>query len=127
MSRPSLSKNIDEIITISRSYINTRIELWKLALLEKASLGGAFFISSIIIVLIGAFCLLFISMAFAFWYGQTTGNTAVGFLILTGFYLVLGIIFVLSRKTLVVGPIIRSLSEILYNDDEQDGEEEDEK
>ncbi len=124
MSKPSFSKSVDEIITISRSYINTRIELWKLTLLEKASLAGSFFISSIILVLIGAFCLLFISLAFAFWYGQRTGDTAVGFLILTGFYLLLGIIFVLGRKKMVIGPIIRSMSEILYKEDENEEEEE---
>ena len=127
MSNPSFSKNLNEIITISRSYINTRIELWKLSLLEKASLGGAFFISSIILVLIGAFCLLFISLAFAFWYGQTTGDTAAGFLILTAFYLLLGIIFAISKKTLVINPIIKSLSEILYKVEENEEEEEDEK
>ena len=118
MANSSFSENVNEIIKIARSYVNTRIELWKLSLLEKTSLAGAFFLSSVIIVLIVAFILLFISLAFAFWYGQRTGDLSIGFLILAGFYLILGLIFIISRKHLVTGPVVKSLSDILYKDDE---------
>lgn len=117
MANSSFSENLNEIIKIARSYVNTRIELWKLSLLEKTSLAGAFFLSSVIIVLIVAFCLLFISLAFAFWYGQRTGDLSTGFLILAGFYLIIGLIFIVSRKILVTGPVVKSLSNILYEDD----------
>ena len=109
--------NIAEIISIARSWVNARIELWKLSLLEKASLAGAHFLSSVIIVLIVAFCLLFISLAFAFWYGQKTGDMVTGFLITAGFYLVVGLLFLISRNYTVTGPVIRKLSRILYHEE----------
>ncbi|MFW5700618.1 MAG: phage holin family protein [Cyclobacteriaceae bacterium] len=123
MTNKSFSSNVTEIIAIARSYVNTRIELWKLSLLEKTALAGAFFLGSVIIVLIVAFCLLFFSLAFAFWYGQRTGDLSLGFLILAGIYLVLGLIFIISRKRLITGPIIRSLSAIIYEDDDNESEE----
>jgi len=124
MANQSFSGNMAEMIKIARSYVNTRIELWKLSLLEKTSLAGAFFLSSVVIVLIIAFCLLFVSLAFAYWYGQRTGDLAMGFLITAGFYVILGLIFILNRKTIITGPIIRSLTSILYKDDEPQEPEE---
>ena len=118
MANQTISENVSEIVAIAKSYINTRIELWKLSLLEKISLAGSYFIVTIVVVFIIAFCLLFISLAFAFWYGEVTGDLAGGFLILAGFYLLLGLILILGRKSLILGPIIRSLSAIMYENDE---------
>ena len=124
MANQSFTGNMAEMIKIARSYVNTRIELWKLSLLEKTSLAGAFFLSSVVIVLIIAFCLLFVSLAFAYWYGQQTGDLAMGFLITAGFYVIVGLIFILNRKNIITGPIIRSLTSILYKDDEPQEPEE---
>jgi hypothetical protein len=124
MANQSFTGNMAEMIKIARSYVNTRIELWKLSLLEKTSLAGAFFLSSVVIVLIIAFCLLFISLAFAYWYGQQTGDLAMGFLITAGFYVIVGLIFILNRKNIITGPIIRGLASILYKDDEPQEPEE---
>ena len=118
MANKSFSENAGEIFVIAKSYVKTRFQLWKLSLLEKASMTGAFFLVSLIVVLIIAFCLLFISLAFAFWYGQMTDDLATGFLILAVFYLVLGLILVLGRRTFITGPVIKALSAIMYEDDE---------
>ncbi len=117
MSDKSFKVNVAEIISIARSYVNARIELWKLSLLEKTSLAGAHFLSTVIVVLIVAFCLLFISLAFAFWYGQQTGDMVAGFLITAGFYVVIGLVFLLSRTFFVTGPVIKALSRIMYKED----------
>lgn len=114
MASQSFQENITEVISIARSYVNARIELLKLTLLEKMSLAGAFFLSSVIIVLIIAFCLLFISLAFAHWYAQRTGDIAAGYLITAGFYLVVGIMFLLARRYLITRPVIRTLSSIIF-------------
>lgn len=118
MSDKSLSKNVSEIFDIIRGYLNARVDLWKLTLLERISLIGSFFISSVILILIAAFGLLFFSFAFAFWYGNNYGDLAAGFLIITIVYVVLGIIFYLLRKSLIVRPVIRSLSAIIFAEDE---------
>lgn len=122
MAGKSFTGNIAEIIAIARSYLNSRVELWKLSLLEKVSLAGAYFLSVIIVVLIGAFFLLFISLAFAFWYGQTKGDIATGFLITAGFYIVVGIIFLIGRDYLITRPLIKAISSIIYKSDDDDDE-----
>jgi hypothetical protein len=124
MAENSFSGNVEEMIKMARSYLNSRIELWKLTLLEKVSLAGAYFLGSLIIVLIIGFCLLFVSLAFAYWYGQTTGDLAMGFLITAGIYVVLGIIIYFGRKNLISGPIIRALAAIIYKDDDPEDPEE---
>lgn len=120
MANKSFSGNIAEIISTLRSYFNSRVELWKLSLLEKTSLAGSFFLSYVIVLLIAAFVLLFISFGFAYWYGQNTGNLANGFLITAGFYIVLGIIFVFSWKLLITRPIIKKFASIIYKNDKYD-------
>ena len=123
MAEKSFQGNVTEIISIARSYVNARLELWKLTLLEKTSLVGSFFLSSVIFVLIIAFCMLFVSLAFAHWYGQQTGDLAMGFLITAGFYVVVGLVFMIARHQFITGPVVRNLSSIICKDDEPDEEE----
>jgi LPXTG-motif cell wall-anchored protein len=117
MVKQSFTENAGDIFVLAKSYVKTRIELWKLSLLEKISKAGTFFLVAFIMVIIIAFCLIFISLAFAFWYGQMTGDLATGFLILAGFYLLLGLILILARKRIILTPIIRVLSSIMYDED----------
>lgn len=127
MADQSFKENVSEIVTIVRSYVNARIELWKLTLLEKTSLAGALFLSSVIIVIIIAFCLLFLSLAFTYWYAEKTGDFATGFLIAAGFYVIVGIIFILFRKYLITRTVIKSISSILFAEDESEEQADDEK
>jgi hypothetical protein len=120
MAAKSFSGNMAEIISTLRSYFKARLELWKLSLLEKTSLAGSFFLSYVIVLVIAAIVLLFLSFGFAYWFGQSTGNLANGFLITAGFYVVLGIIFILSWKYLITKPIIRKFAAIIYKDDKHD-------
>ncbi len=118
MADKSFQKNVAEILLVAKAYVNARIELWKLSLLEKSSLAGAFFLSTVVIVLITAFCMLFLSLAFAYWYGQRTGDLAAGFFITAGFYVVVGLIFLLTRRHTITGPVIKNLASIIYKDEE---------
>ena len=122
MTDKSFRNNVAEILLIAKAYINARIELWRLTLLEKSSLAGAFFLGTVVMVLIIAFCLLFLSLAFAYWYGQRTGDLATGFLITAGFYVVVGIVFLLTRRYAITGPVIKNLASIIYKDDEPEDE-----
>jgi hypothetical protein len=117
MVKQSFTENAGDIFVLAKSYVKTRLELWKLSLLEKVSKAGAFFLVSFIMVIIVAFCLVFISLAFAFWYGQMTDDLATGFLILAGIYFILGVVLILARRSIILAPIIRALSSILFEDD----------
>lgn len=120
MAHKSFSGNIAEIFLTFRAYTKSKISYWKLSLLEKASLAGTFFLSSIISVVIGAISLLFLSFAFAYWFGQETGNPAAGFLIVAGFYIIMAIILIVGWKSLVSRPVTKGFASIVYKDDEDE-------
>lgn len=120
MAQKSFSEKIAEIIIAFRDYTKAKINYWKLSLLEKASLAGTFFLSSIISVVIGAICLLFLSFAFAYWFGKETGNPAVGFLIVAGFYILMAVVLIVGWKSLVSRPLTKGFSSIILKDDEPD-------
>jgi hypothetical protein len=73
------------------------------------------------------FVLVFGSFAFAYWFGDLTGNMALGFLIIAGFYILLAILIYLLRKVLLIRPftklIISQMELDKLNDMEDEKEE----
>jgi integral membrane sensor domain MASE1 len=116
MASRYFSGNAAEFYMTARTYLKSRIELWKLSLLEKVSLAGTFFLSSVFMIVISAFCLLFLSIGFAYWYGYKTGDTATGFLIIAGLFVVFGILFIIGSKFLVKRQVSRKLTSIVYDE-----------
>jgi hypothetical protein len=53
------------------------------------------------------FVVFFGSFAFAWWFGERTGKWPLGFLIVAGFYVLLGLIFYAFRKAIIVRPFTR--------------------
>jgi len=119
MSKKSLGENLSELIDILKSYATTRLDIWKLALLEKLSLVGSYFLTSLMLIITLAFCFLFVSFAFAFWYADYYGNLSTAFFILAGIYVFIGLIIYLLRKVIIFGPVIKNLSGILFEDTEK--------
>jgi integral membrane sensor domain MASE1 len=116
MADRSLSGNAADLFLTARTYLKSRIELWKLSLLEKVALAGTFFLSSVLMIVISTLCLLFLSIGFAYWFGQKTGDPATGFLIIAGFFVIIGIFFILGRKFFVNRPVSRKLGSIIYDE-----------
>ena len=48
-----------------------------------------------------------------------TGSLTYGFLIIAAFFLLLFILFILLRKKLIINPIIKSMSSILFKESEE--------
>jgi hypothetical protein len=119
MSKKSLGENLSELIDVLKSYAATRVDIWKLALLEKLSLVGSYFLTSLMLIITLAFCFLFISFAFAFWYADYYGNLSTAFFILAGIYVFIGLVIYLLRRFIVLGPVIKNLSGILFEDTEK--------
>jgi uncharacterized membrane protein YqjE len=115
MSDKNLSENLTELTAIVKSYLETYTKLLKVELLEKLAKCGTLLFSSIVLLLISMFVLFFLCFSFSYWYGETYGSFAIGFLISAGFYVLLGLTVCLFRKPLIGGRIIRSLSAILFN------------
>jgi hypothetical protein len=97
-----------------KSYVNTQIELLKLQLTEKVSAAGSTIFSSVLLVLTAISCIFFLSCWAALYLSARIGDTYSGFAIVGGFYLLVSLILVMSRKQLLVTPIRNQLIKVLF-------------
>lgn len=120
MENHSLKENISELNSIIKSYIEARIDLWKVLLLEKVTKIGTYFFTVIAILITFLFTLLFLTFAFSFWFGNTYGNITTGFLISAGFFLLLALVIYWLRKPLFSNNIIKNIGSIIFSDHEDE-------
>ncbi len=102
----SLTENV-------KDYVDLRVDLLKLVLTEKIAKLASFFLIAVIFFILAMFLLLFISLAFVFWFGEEVGPTFVGALIVTALYLIGGFVIYLFRHTMFINPLVTQLSKIL--------------
>ncbi len=119
MEKNPLSENFAEITAAIKSYINTRIDLLKLTLLQKITKAGTFMLT-FVSVLVSLFAvMIFLMFAFSFWYGQETGSLALGFLISAGVFFILLVLIYLLRRVIFSNTLVRIFSHILFSDEDQ--------
>ena len=99
-----------------KDYADLQLQLLKLNIVEKTSQ----ILSLLIVIIAGTILLMaafvYFSMMFVLWMKTLTGNLTYGFLIIAGFFLLLFILFVLLRKKMIINPIIKKMSSILFNE-----------
>ena len=118
-----LTKNISGLSSSAKSYVQTKVDLMKLSLLEKTSRFATYLFSVMIVVLFATLIIAFLAAAFAVWYGQTYNNYINGVLIAAGGLLVIGAVFILLRKVLITSSVIRNFSEIMFEEEEKHSNE----
>lgn len=119
MEKNALSENFAEITSAVKKYINARIDLLKLTLLQKITRAGTYMLTFVTVLVSLFSILIFLMFAFSFWYGEKTGSLSTGFLISAGFFAVLMIIIFLLRKVIFSNTIVRIFSHILFSDEDQ--------
>jgi hypothetical protein len=99
-----------------KDYADLQLQLLKLNIVEKTSQILSLLIGIIAgtILLMAAF--VYFSMMFVLWMKTLTGSLTYGFLIIAAFFLLLFILFVLLRKKLIINPIIKKMSSILFSE-----------
>ncbi len=119
MKDQSLQKNFTELNETIKKYINTKINYWKIVMVEKVyKVWASFFLFTLLVVSF-LFVFLLLAFAFAFWYGQTQGDLASGFLISAGaFVIIVGIVYLL-RKPLFSNHFIRKISSVIFDDEDE--------
>lgn len=106
----------DDLFKRATDYVNTNIELAKLNIIEKSVKTVGSVISNLILVVVCALCLLFLSFAMGFYLGEILSSTYLGFIIVAAFYLVVAIIIALISTKHIKNPIINILiSKIFKN------------
>jgi len=118
METEKFNKTLNETIDSIKTYVNLRTELVSLIFIEKASKIFSSVFMLIIFLQLLFFALLFLSLAFASWFNSVTDSLYTGYLILAGFYLLIGFIIYISRKRFFVDPMIKGFTETLYEEED---------
>ena len=113
--KQTISEIIADLVSNLKTYVTSKIDLYLLTSFEKIGKVHSFLLSSIILILISFFCLLFITIALALWIGSSLNNLAEGFLLIGAGYFLLGLIFIIFRKSLIDKRIIKNLLKSLFN------------
>ena len=96
------------------AYAKTSIELMKMKALDKTTdVSASLFSRSLFIVAFSFFLLLF-SIAISLWIGESLGKLYYGFLIVSSFYALLGIVLLIIQPSLK-GRIANGIARQLYN------------
>jgi len=83
---------LDSLLERAGDYGKTSLELVKLKTIYKTTdIVSTFIPHSIVFVLIASF-MLFLNLGLAFWLGEILGKTFYGFFVVSGFYIITGII-----------------------------------
>ncbi|WP_282591646.1 hypothetical protein [Gaoshiqia sediminis] len=117
--KSNLSDNFHELNQSVQDYLKVRLDLVKLTLLEKMTKISVFLISTVVFILLGMIFFLFATTAFVVWYGNQFQDYLTGLFIVTGVVVLIGLLFLLLRKSLITTTIIQKLSSILFEEDEE--------
>jgi hypothetical protein len=119
MEQKKVSESIAEMTEQVKTYVQLRIDLFKLSLTEKLATLTTTLLISIIFFIVFLFFTLFLSLAFIFWYKEYVGTAWAGSLIVAGFYILIGIVVFLLRDRLFLNRIVTQISKILLEEEEE--------
>jgi len=110
-----LKETIEEFKLFLEKEINYNKLIWTKRMGELSS----YLLLLVLLLGFGSFVLLFISFAFAGWFGAITGlGIGTGYIVVAAFYVFLGFITFVYRQKLIFNPSRKILGRILFDDDE---------
>ena len=104
-----------------QEYIRLRYDLLRLNVLEKTAGILALFLLILVVTVSVLAAFLYFSFALAFVLHEHGGlSLAAALCIIGGVFLLLSLLLYAFRKSLIINPLIRQLSRILFQDEEAD-------
>jgi hypothetical protein len=99
-----------------KEYANIRKELAMLTVAEKSSTAAAGAAAGSILAILALFIFFFGSLTLGFYLSEVIGNTYSGFLIITGFYLLVALIIYFTQENLIKKPIENGIIKNFFKD-----------
>ncbi len=113
VSEESLFENVT-------GYINARVELMRLQLIEKVAAILSRALSLIIIIPFFLIAFLFLSITLAHYFAELWGHEYTGYLTVASIYLVVGFLLVWKRKNWLVKPFQNGLIKQIFSKQKHD-------
>lgn len=105
-----LTKNIN-------SYVKTNLDLIKYQATERSCVIGSKLIANLILLLITVLLILFISLGASIYLSNYFENNYLGYIIVAGFYFLLGLILLIGKGSLMERPIREKIIRNTFNKD----------
>ncbi len=115
MAFEEIKEQINHVEEGVRSYVKNSLDFYRLQSFRSMMKGVTMATKVLIIGGITSIALLFLSLSAAFWLGTMLNNTAEGFLIVGGFYVLLGIILFLLRSK-IEKPLLKKFSKFYFDE-----------
>ena len=119
MEPGKISDNFSSLTENVKDYVNLRIDLVKLILTEKIAKLASFFLIAVIFFILAMFLLLFLSLAFVFWFSDQIGPAWLGALIITAVYILGGVLIYINRHRFFINPLVSQLAKILMEEKDE--------
>lgn len=101
----NVATNIELLYEKAKNYTETSIELFRLNAIDKTADVVSSLFARLILIMVVAMFTLFINIALSLFIGSLLGATYLGFLIVSGIYLVLSIIIYNYNEKLIKIPL----------------------
>ena len=124
MEDNSISAQLKKIFDQIKDYFDLSVGFLKLTVAEYLIRFFSSLVLWMVIFLFLFFVLVFGSFAFAYWFGELTGRWSLGFLIVSGFYVLLAALIFVFKKALIVRPFTQLILSQLELDKFKDPENE---
>ncbi len=110
----SINNTSDKAVDISEKYLKDSHDYYKLKIFQQLTISISLVAKVLIIGGLLFIGLIFLSVAAAIFIGQQLGNVALGYLVVAGIFLIIGIIIYVSRN-IINKKIIETLSLKFFN------------
>jgi hypothetical protein len=98
-----------ELVEKSEAYIKSSVELIRLKTIDQTAEIASSLASKIVVILFIAMFFFTLNIGASLWLGTMLGKNYLGFLIISGVYLFLGLLFYIFRERLIKTPVSNSI------------------
>jgi phosphoglycerol transferase MdoB-like AlkP superfamily enzyme len=107
MEKPDTS--IGTLIEKTENYMKSSAELYKLKAIDKSADVISTLTLRLVIVVFMSLIFLILNTGIALWAGEKTGKSYYGFFIVSGFYIIIGIVLYFFRNRWIKAPLRNSI------------------
>jgi len=101
----TIATNIELLYEKAKNYADINIELAKLNAIDKTADIVSSLLARLLVIMVVAIFVLFLSITLSFYLGDILGKSYFGFLVVSGFYLLLALILHYNRDTIIKVPL----------------------
>jgi hypothetical protein len=109
---------IDSLISNSQDYVETRLTLFKLKMVDKSSDIASTILSFLPLILVFTIVFILLNIGIALLIGDLVGRASWGFLILTAIYIIIALVLFSQRNKMLKVPFANMLIKKFLNNTE---------